>query len=163
MTASVGPGSPGAMLPFIIEDHTPREWRVQPSPGLRGSGLTGIAAVVLGVANLNTASELFQRAFEWDDPVIENHLDDHTDFAATVAHFSGTPVMLAAPAAADSWLSSRLANFGEIPAAFLLQTGNLTQAAKHFRLSTATMWFGRQVAWFDSAQLGGTKLGVVQP
>jgi Glyoxalase-like domain len=48
-TASAGPGTPGAMLPFMIQDHTPREWRVQTTASMKGSGLSGIATVVLGV------------------------------------------------------------------------------------------------------------------
>jgi len=30
-TAGVGSGTPGSVLPFIIEDETPRAWRVQAS------------------------------------------------------------------------------------------------------------------------------------
>ena len=33
MTADVGSGTPGSTLPFIIEDQTPRDWRVQTSAG----------------------------------------------------------------------------------------------------------------------------------
>ena len=40
-TASLGPGSAGSLLPFLIQDHTPRELRVQPSASLQKSGING--------------------------------------------------------------------------------------------------------------------------
>ena len=36
-TADVGSGTPGSTLPFIIEDQTPRVWRVQTSASVQGS------------------------------------------------------------------------------------------------------------------------------
>jgi len=41
-TVSAGPSTPGAMLPFMIQDYTPREWRVQPSTSGRDWDWTGL-------------------------------------------------------------------------------------------------------------------------
>src|ERR1035437_8949276 len=48
MTADVGNGTPGSTLPFIIEDQTPRAWRVQTSASAQGAPVNGIEHVVLG-------------------------------------------------------------------------------------------------------------------
>jgi hypothetical protein len=157
-TASAGPGTMGSLLPFMIQDHTPREWRVQRSASTKGSGLTGIAAVVLAVKNIDAAAALFRQAYGWDAAPVE----DHTEFGAKVAHFPGTPVMLASPLRQDSWLAARLAKFGEIPAAFLLRTDNLERAAQRFHLPATENWFGRTLAWFDPDKLQGINLGLAQ-
>ena len=149
-TASFGPGSAGALLPFLIQDHTPRELRVQPSARVYESAITGVAAVVLGVGNLEGAILLFQRAYGWGAPLIE----DHSDFGAQLAHFAGTPVMLASPSGEASPIAQRLAKFGEIPAAFLVKTPDLRNAAHRFPLigestvvrSAARMVRSRQTA-----------------
>ena len=59
----VGDGEPGATLPFLIKDRTPREWRVQPSASVAGTELTGVAVVVLGVDDLATSVDLFRRVY----------------------------------------------------------------------------------------------------
>ncbi len=157
-TASAGPGTPGAMLPFMIQDHTPRELRVQTTAGMKGSGLSGIATVVLGVRDLDETTEQYRRAYGWEAPLVENHLE----FGAKIAHFPHTPVMLATPIDEGTWLASRLKNFGEIPAAFLLKTADLEHAARKFQLIGEAKWFGGSVAWFDPGKLGGSRLGVMQ-
>jgi hypothetical protein len=154
-TASAGPG---ATLPFMIQDRTPREWRVQLSLSMQGAGLSGIGGVVLGVKDLAATTALFRRAYAWDAPLLE----DHAEFNATIAHFSGTPVMLAASPDKDSWLAERLRNLGEIPAAFLLATSEMTSAAQRFPLWESGHWFGRAMAWFQPNKLHGIRLGVVQ-
>jgi hypothetical protein len=156
-TASLGPGPPGAILPFLIQDLTPRAWRVQPSPAALAAGFTGIAAVVLGVHRIESASAMFRRAYAWDAPLLE----EHSGFGARTAHFSGTPVILSSPLPEDSWLASRLAKFGEIPAAFLLHSANLDQSRERFRLSSVQNWFGHGVAWFNPDQLCGIRMGVI--
>lgn len=157
-TASVGPGSAGSLLPFLIQDRTPRELRVQPSATLRKSGITGVAAVVLGVADLERATRLFQLAYGWDTPLMEN--DSH--LPAQLAHFAGTPVILASPLGENSAVSQRLAKFGEIPLAFLLRTSGLPEAASRFPLIQESKWFGSQLAWFDPGKLHGVRLGLLQ-
>ncbi len=67
-TAAVGPGAAGALLPFMIQDETSRELRIQPSPGIGGTGLSGVAIVILGVLDLDAAIALFRKAYGWDAP-----------------------------------------------------------------------------------------------
>jgi hypothetical protein len=156
-TARVGSGTPGATLPFLIQDKTPRSLRVQPSAGAKGPGLTGIAMVVLGVTDLDIAIALFRQAYGWLPP----RREEHQEFGAKMAHFPGTAAVLAAPLDYRSWLADRLEGFGESPVALMLGTPDIDSAAVQFKLSQQTVWFGQQVAWFESEQLRGVKLGVV--
>ena len=157
-TVDLGSGTTGGSLPFLIEDRTPHNWRVQPSASVKESGLTGIEIVVLAVNDLNTAVALFRKAFNWAEPLIENH----KDFDAKIAYFPGTPVMLAAPSDSRSWLGERLQKFGETPVAFLLATRDLPAATKKFHLAGGkSSWFGQKIAWFDAAKLKGVRLGAL--
>jgi len=96
----------GAVLPFIIKDITPREWRVRPSASVVDGPLTGIASVTLGVQNLESSIELFRQVYGWAPPSIT---DDAT-FGAKMAYFMKTPVILASLLDDHSWLSERLHN-----------------------------------------------------
>jgi hypothetical protein len=156
-TASLGSGPPGSTLPFLIQDRTPRAWRVQPTQSLQGSGLTGFAAIVVGVRDLNAASALFEKAFNWDPPVME----EHRDFDAKLAYFPGTPVILATPLNGRGWLADRLQKFGDSPAAFLLSAPDFNAASKKFHLSGSKTWFQQRVAWFDEHKLNGWRIGVL--
>lgn len=153
--AGMGPGEPGVLLPFLMQDITPHADRVRTSASTRGSGLTGVAMVVVGVKDLNQGIALFRRVYDWPAPNVE----DHPEFGARLAHFEGTPVILAAPLG-QSWLSDRLARFGPLPAAFLLWTSNFKTASDHFALTHPVNWFGWKISWFDRGKLHGIKLGI---
>jgi hypothetical protein len=156
LTAGLGSQTPGAVLPFMIQDLTPRAWRVQPSVSARFMKLTGVAMVVLGVKDLNAATAMFQKAYGWPEPRVE----EHSEFGAKLAHFEGTPVILAAPLATDSWLAKRISELGEIPVAVLLGTRDWKKMEPKTK-ADASPWFGRKVAWFDAEKLRGVRLGVV--
>ena len=153
-TANVGSGPPGSVLPFIIEDQTPRAWRVQPSDSMKGAPVFGVENVVLGVNNLDAAIALFRKAYGWSEPLVENQKD-----FGKLAYFPGEPVILAA--ANGGWLSDRVSKFGEAPVAYLLGTRDFPAAAKKYKLSGTKTWFGQRVAWFDAAKLKGVRLGVI--
>ena len=158
-TAILGAGPAGTVLPFMIQDKTPGSLRVQPSAALERSGITGVDAVVLGVRHLNEAAAQFRKAYGWADPVEE----ESPEFGARLAYFPGTPVVLAAAQPNENnWLSNRLERFGECPAAFLLSTPSLTTAVQRFPLQSASSWFGRRLAWFDSTKLGSMRLGIIE-
>jgi hypothetical protein len=157
-TATIGTGAPGAVLPFMIQDKTPRELRARRSASVKDSGLTGIEIVIIAVRNLDSSEQLFRRAYGWPAPTIE----EHREFGARLAYFSGTPVVLAAPLDGDSWLTRRLQDFGESPVAYLLGTRDAPSVTKHFGLSLDDQWFGRGVGWFDKKKLTGIRLGVIQ-
>jgi hypothetical protein len=125
---------------------------------VRDTALSGVTVVVLAVHDLQSSVSLFERAFGWSAPVIR------TDRAlkARVAYFSGTPVMLATPLTADSWLTERLRRFGEMPAALLIGTRDFRASSARFHLDAATAIAGRKLAWFDPARLGGIRLGIIE-
>ncbi len=154
-TADVGSGTPGSTLPFIIEDSTPRAWRVQTSASVQGAPVCGIENVVLGVNNLDASIALFRKAYGWADPIVETQKD-----FGRLAYFPGEPVILAAPLG-GGWLSERLSKYGETPVAYLLTTRDFTAAAKKYKLSGNKTWFGQRVGWFDQGKLKGVRLGVI--
>ncbi len=156
-TAKVGTGAPGTTLPFLIQDRTPREWRVVESKSVQGSGLGGVEGVVLGVNDLEAATALFRKAYGWSAPLIE----EHGDFEAKLAYFPGEPVILAAPSGGHSWLVERLQKEGETPVAYLLSTQDLNAVMKKYHLSGTKNWFGQRVTWFDAKKLDGVRLGVI--
>ena len=155
MTSDVGSATPGSTLPFIIEDQTPRAWRVQTSASAQGAPVGGIENVVLAVNNLDTSIALFRKAYGWAAPLVETQKD-----FGKLAYFPGEPVILAAPAG-GGWLSDRLAKFGETPVAYLLATRDFAAATKKYKLSGTKTWFGQRVAWLDAGKLKGVRLGVI--
>jgi hypothetical protein len=155
MTAHVGTGTPGSTFPFVIEDQTPRAWRVQTSDSVKGAPVYGIENVVIGVNNLDASIALFRKAYGWADPLIETQKD-----IGKLAYFPGEPVILAAPAG-GGWLSEHLSKFGETPVAYLLGTRDFAAATKKYHLSGSKPWFGQKVGWFDAGKLKGIKLGVI--
>jgi len=157
-TAIVGPGAAGSVLPFVIEDKTPRELRLPKASSSMGDLISGVAVVVLGVRDLETSVGLFRRAYELEEP----RLEAREDVGMTIAFFPGTPVMLASALKDDGWLADRIARFGECPAAFLLGTRKLDTATEQYRLGKPDVWFGRRLAWFDESRLRGTRLGVIE-
>jgi Glyoxalase-like domain len=155
MTSDVGSATPGSTLPFIIEDQTPRAWRVQTSASVQGAPVGGVENVVLGVNNLDTSIALFRKAYGWAAPLIETQKD-----FGKLAYFPGEPVILAAPSG-GGWLSDRLAKLGETPVAYLLATRDFPAATKKYKLSGSKTWFGQKVAWLDAGKLKGVRLGVI--
>lgn len=154
--ALLGDRGAGATLPFIIQDITPREWRVRPSASVEG-WLTGVALVILGVEELEPAIQLFRRVYGWPAP----QLNDDPVFKARLAYFAGTPVILAAPQIAGDWLAERLARFGASPCAYLLRASDFATTCQYFGLTDSVEWLGRRVAWFDPARLNEVRLGVI--
>jgi len=157
MTANVGSGTPGSTLPFLIEDQTPRAWRVQTSESVKGAPVYGVENVLLGVSNLDASIALFRKAYGWAEPLTETQKD-----FGKLAYFPGEPVILAAPTG-GGWLSERLAKFGETPVAYLLGTRDFAAATKKYKLAGTKTWFGQKVAWFDASKLKGVRLGVIGP
>jgi hypothetical protein len=101
--------------------------------------------------------DLFRSVYGWPAP----QLDEDAGLGARLAHFSGTPVTLAAALAERGWLAERLAQFGESPCAFLLGAADMDAMARRFPLAGPGAWFGRRAMWFDPAKLKGIRLGLV--
>ena len=153
-TAIVGSGPAGSVLPFLIEDKTPRSLRVPATAG--ASEIEGVAAVVIAVRDLQSSIGLFRRAYDLEEATVEDYP------GATLAHFPETPVMLANPRGAKAWDAFRIRHFGEGPTAFLLKPMDFSRAMNQFELKDRTSWFGRDIAWFDVQRLGGTRLGLIR-
>ena len=151
--ADVGSTTPGAVLPFIIEDQTPRQWRVLNSASVQGAPVSGVENVVIAVTNLDASIALFRKAYGWADPITENQKD-----WGKMAYFPGEPVILVSGA---GWISERIAKFGESPVAYLLAGRDFPAAVKKYKLSGNKTWFGQKVSWFDVAKLKGVRLGVI--
>jgi hypothetical protein len=143
-TADVGLGPRGSFFPFLIRDFTPRDLRVYPSGKPTSTRFRGIGLVVIGVHSLEGSIAQYRKAFDLPAPKRQR---DET-FAADLAWFEGTPVVLAAPLAPDSWLARRIARYGDSPCAFIFKTaGGLTgQKPAH--------WFGRPIFWTEGANPG---------
>lgn len=154
MTADVGSGTPGSVLPFIIEDQTPRVWRVQTSESVKGAPVFGVEHVVLGVNNLESAIALFRKAYGWAEPLVENQKD-----FGRLAYFPGEPVILAD--SSGHWVAERISKFGEGPVAYLLGTRDFAAANKKYKLAGGKPWFAQRVGWFDANKLKGVRLGVI--
>ncbi len=151
--ADVGSGTPGSLLPFVIEDQTPRAWRVQTSASAQGAPVSGVENVVVGVTNLDVSVAMFRKAYGWADPIIETQKD-----WGKVAYFPGEPVILASGA---GWIAERISKFGESPVAFLLAGRDFPAAVKKYKLAGTKTWFGQKVAWFDAGKLKGVRIGVI--
>lgn len=156
--AFLGDQPAGAALPFVIQDVTPREYRVKVSPSVAGSELVGVEIVVIGVNHLEAKVTLFRRLYHWCRP--QTSSDD--GLGARLVYFPGTPVMLASPIAPGSWLATRLARFGESPCAFLIRTKDFRLSSKRSGLTPTSALFERRVAWMDPGLLNGARLGLVE-
>jgi hypothetical protein len=145
-TAQIGKELRGSFFPFLIRDFTPRQQRAFPKGKPTTKDFSGVVRVVIAVRDLGESAKRYQEAYGLPPPI--KQVD--TSFGAHLALMGGTPVVLAAPLSAQSWLGKHLDQFGEGPCAFILgakKTGRYQAASK-------TRWFGADVSWFDSAKLG---------
>ena len=152
-TVDVGPGSAGSLMPFMIEDETPRPWRVQTSASVQGAPVSGVESIVVGVSNLDAAVAMFRKAYGWSEPLMENQKD-----WGKMAYFPGEPVILVS---GGGWVGDRVGRNGESPVAILLASKDFASAVKKYRLGGTKTWFGQKVAWFDAGKLKGVRLGVI--
>ncbi|KTG08621.1 hypothetical protein AUR64_18315 [Haloprofundus marisrubri] len=144
------------LLPFAIADRTPKSRRVAPTPSVADGPLTGVAAVVLAVHDTDEASESFRRLYRF--PSAES-VDGGPD-GWSLARVPGQPVYFAEPSSETSSLSSRLAELGPGPCAYLLGAEDIEETMATYALADLENWGDSQVAWFDAPRLDGT-VGVV--
>jgi hypothetical protein len=146
-TSTIGDGIRGNFFPFLIQDRTPREQRVYPQGKPVSREFRGVSRVVLAVHNLDESVKRYRQAYGLPAPI--KQVD--AEFGAQLALMGGSPVVLAAPLNAQSWLAERIERLGEAPCAFVLAAakGGKPAAAK-------SRWFGAEIAWLDA----GWRLGV---
>jgi hypothetical protein len=113
-SAAVGPEVQGTFFPFMIQDETARTLRAYPSGKPTMPEMRGVAAVYIGVRNLDESVKRYRDAFDLREPV---RVFDR-QLGVTTAKFAGTPVVLAT--AHTGWLAERLEKFGEAPCAFVV-------------------------------------------
>jgi hypothetical protein len=145
-TAQAGKETRGAFFPFLIRDFTPRQQRAFPNGKPMTRDFSGVVRVVIGVRDLQESAKRYQEAYGLAPPL--KQVD--TSFGAHLALMGGSPVVLAAPLSAQSWLGRRLEQFGEGPCAFILGA----KKAGRYHWVSKTRWFGADVSWLDSGKLG---------
>lgn len=161
--AFIGDEEPGATLPFLIKDKTPRSYRVVPSPSVVSTDLIGVGRVILGVKDLKRTVAMFRKVYDWDEPVKSNIVGgifENTE----LAEFQDSPVVVASPTAKESWLTKRLEQFGDCPCSFLIGTKSLREATTRYGLTQPRKWIASDetVAWIPSSKLGGINLGFIE-
>jgi len=149
-TANVGKEPNGTFFPFLIRDFTPRDQRAYPSGKPTTQDFSGVARVVIAVRDLAASIQRYREAYDLPVPVQQ----EDSRFGARLASFLGSPVVLATPLNAQSWLTSRLDKIGEGPCAFLLRLKDPAQNAKSYRVSSLATWFGIEVSWLNTGKAG---------
>jgi hypothetical protein len=144
-TAQVGSEPNGTFFPFLIHDFTPREQRAFPQGKPLNKDFSGVTKVVIAVHDLEASAKRYSQAYGTPPPI--KQVDQA--FGAHLALLGGTPVVLAQPLTADSWLAQRLAQFGEAPCAFVLD-----RRRGKYKATSQSRWFGMRISWLDSQKLG---------
>jgi len=147
----VGEGPNGVFFPFLIRDSTPREARAFPKgqPATRDFG--GIKHVVIAVRDLKASIARYRQAYALAAPLEQ----EDASFGAHLAQFAGTPVVMAAPLNATSWVAQRIEHFGEGPCAFVLgRAQGSVKKSRAYQTVAKSRWFGAGISWFDTAKLG---------
>jgi hypothetical protein len=130
-TARVGEEPNGTFFPFLIRDFTAREARAFPTGKPTTNKFPGVGSVIIAVRDLKASIQRYRQSYALPAPREE----DDVALSARVAKFADTPVILAMPLKATSWINQRLESFGEGPCAFVLGTGTT-------------------IHWFDPQKLG---------
>ncbi len=91
ITAPLGSGPPGMLLPFLIQDVTPRELRVPRSASAEGI-VSGAAGIVIGAPaeQVDGVVEQLRRAFELPKPAASGPILSFAETPITVVQI-GTP------------------------------------------------------------------------
>ena len=145
-TANVGKEPNGTFFPFLIRDFTPREQRAYPGGKPTTQDFSGVARVVIAVRDLGASVKRYRDAYGLPEPLQQ----EDVKFGARLASFLGTPIVLATPSNAQSWLAARLDKIGEGPCAFILGARN----AKSYRVSSQATWFGVDISWLNTGKAG---------
>jgi len=128
------------------------------SPSVTGSEVTGVAATVLGVADLNAAVERFQLVFDLPRPETQSS----AAFGAHIAGFPGHALILATPATEGNWLAERLSSYGTLPCGFLFHTDDILTTAHRLGADMSMEWFGRTVTWMELGGEIGGRIGAME-
>jgi hypothetical protein len=128
------------LLPFVVSDRTPREYRV-PDSELYGAPISGVEWVVLATDDLDQAVERFERLYRFPAPE-----DDYDDTYGDLACFPGQDIVLCEPAAGE--IRDRVERFGPCPASVML-SAEFERARHQHPLTDGREWFGRRVRFVE--------------
>lgn len=148
----LGDGEPGEFLPFLIEDDTPREQRIQPTVDSRSCELRGVAGVVLAVPDLTTGVGRLERLFSAS--TFEYRDVRAGPLAGRQATAEDIGVTVLAPAD-DTAIAARLRRYGRGPCAFVLRSEDLDVSSARFTMLTATHLGPAEVHLVDPDALHG--------
>ena len=144
--AQIGEEPRGTFFPFAIRDLTPRQDRAFLNGKPTTKDFSGVTRVVIAVRDLRASVQRYRTAFALPAPI--EQVD--ADFRAHLALFTGTPVVMATPLNASSWLATRLEQFGEGPCAFILGA----RKTRRYEVASKSRWAMAEISWFDTAKLG---------
>ncbi|MXV60534.1 hypothetical protein GS429_00305 [Natronorubrum sp. JWXQ-INN-674] len=156
--AFLGDCVPGTRYPFLIADRTPRSRRVPSSDSVRGTELTGVHSVLLGVSDLEQAIAEYERYFDLES--VTRWTD--ADLNLEVGTFEGSPVTITAPLPENEWLTERLDRFGALPWGFLLETTDFDRTAARIPLRRWPQPFPERAGWIDEEFGVSGRLGVIE-
>ena len=156
--AFVGVEGPGALHPFLIEDRTPKNFRVGVSECVHGGPLTGIATVVIAVPNLAPAIETFQRTYDLPPP----YPAPCASFPGEVHVFPGEPLALVTSDEEDSWIGRRIQRFGASPCAYLLGCTDFERARALYGFEKEDRLGENDLLWLKPSRAAEIPLGICQ-
>jgi len=145
-TANIGTAARGAFFPFLIHDVTARDLRAFPQGQAGNRDFQGVTRIVIAVRSLEQSIAQYRKAFGLPEAIEQTD----TAFGAKLATWHGSPVVLAQPLTAQSWLAARLELVGEAPCAFVLGAIQLDR----YRADSHSRWFDIDLYWFDISRLG---------
>lgn len=151
--AATSPGPETEALPFVCDDRTPRDWRVDPANVHEGP-IAGVETVLVAVTDVPAWTRRFRRLAGVASPVEQSI----PGIDGTVHAFPGTPLALVEPDT-DSRLTERLETFGPGPCGYLLRVADVADARESYPLLDTWSWIVGRGAWISGET--GT-VGVVE-
>ena len=145
--AFVGAEGPGALHPFLIEDRTPKHYRVGVADSVADGLLSGVAMVVIAVADVVSATAMFRTVYGLGAPLTVTS----SKIPGVIQVFPGEPLALVADPNPDSWISDRVRRYGDSPCAFLLRCGVLEEAAGRYGFGEEDRVGNSDVLWLDDS------------
>jgi hypothetical protein len=147
--AFLGPGEPGAVLPFLIDDETPRAYRVPAENVTEAVG--GLARVLVAVSDPAPVLDRFERALS---ATVDRTVHDET-LDTSVHLLDGVAGAVVVPEAGP--LRPRLDRYGDCVGGFLFEPGTGVPAD---RVGTSD-WGESKVTWVGPDGTPPGRFGVV--
>ncbi len=156
ITAKLGDGPLGSVLPFLIQDVTPRELRVPRTKSAEGL-ITGVEEVVIAIKDEIETSDLFRHLFLLSDI----RKDANWEIGWSLTHLEGSPITLLQTGI--HFPADRIEEIGESVLFVFLQTPNFHLADQQYGTFEDGYqdWFDRQIAWLEPGTPGAEYVGFI--